>query len=771
MRSDGREAVLLIGKMATNFATRYKKDLSTDTLKTKLVRRKSLLQKESRHKEFNKGRQFGPIDVNIQASREKELSRLEETGEEHSPKRRAKLNQISNAPAKTRGQERMEMLQRYKAEKELRKLKEQREKPIFKCGRFKPEVPAFLPKASQIPVLSKPKETVVKTASMEAPSIRVTRSKAKSQLQEPVRPQLSMKAPSSAGKGFISQIPQQKQKQIYVDKLPRKENKEVPPVVSTTSNGRMTRAAAAVAKTKIPQVSRPATVTGNLAQKKETNKGTQQRGVKKEEATALHGMKENTFMEPVKKEVKPQPVEATAKDEASLEEENLPALDIPVPAPPRKTRSFAPQNFVFKPLEGLTTYKVKPMSPSRANVFLSPNLSWSPTNSTREVPEESGKETGPKDCDPKYKFFASPEVTEGIITQEDQVTLELPTVETESVPEEVMEAAPCERETSLLPTDSCTVQVTEPAGEAQHDVPYFRNILRSETERLSSQCLEWDGTTEMDIPDDAKDLVRTTIGQTRLLIAERFKQFEGLVDNCEFQRGEKETTCTDLDGFWDMVNFQIEDVNKKFENLRKLQGNGWQTADDAQDKRPCKKNGTRQRATRAGNGAAERAAARKRLAAIKAIMKSKIKQEELALSPETPMEGEKVVFDGGFFQIESPAKPFSGLFSFLTSQDVHLAVWDEGLPLGDQNGLVSDSLEGLENPSVQEDVPVAAEEVEQTDADVNKQDIFCSPKRESQCENKTLQAEEQHTPECPLLPDLSCELSCGNGTPDRQVCL
>lgn len=55
----------------------------------------------------------------------------------------------------------------------------------------------------------------------------------------------------------------------------------------------------------------------------------------------------------------------------------------------------------------------------------------------------------------------------------------------------------------------------------------------------------------------AKDLIRTTIGQTRLLIAERFKQFEGLVDNCEFKRGEKETTCTDLDGFWDMVNFQV----------------------------------------------------------------------------------------------------------------------------------------------------------------------------------------------------------------------
>lgn len=64
-------------------------------------------------------------------------------------------------------------------------------------------------------------------------------------------------------------------------------------------------------------------------------------------------------------------------------------------------------------------------------------------------------------------------------------------------------------------------------------------------------------TSFVSLLPSAEDLIRTTVGQTRLLIAERFKQFEGLVDNCEFKRGEKETTCTDLDGFWDMINFQV----------------------------------------------------------------------------------------------------------------------------------------------------------------------------------------------------------------------
>uniref|UniRef100_A0A8D2IMU9 Uncharacterized protein n=1 Tax=Varanus komodoensis TaxID=61221 RepID=A0A8D2IMU9_VARKO len=77
-------------EMATNFATRYKKDLSTQTLRTKLASRKSISQKESRHNEFNKGRQLGLLDVNTQASRGKEFSLPEDSGEGYLPKNKAK---------------------------------------------------------------------------------------------------------------------------------------------------------------------------------------------------------------------------------------------------------------------------------------------------------------------------------------------------------------------------------------------------------------------------------------------------------------------------------------------------------------------------------------------------------------------------------------------------------------------------------------------------------------------------------------------------------
>lgn len=57
--------------------------------------------------------------------------------------------------------------------------------------------------------------------------------------------------------------------------------------------------------------------------------------------------------------------------------------------------------------------------------------------------------------------------------------------------------------------------------------------------------------------------MRTAVGQARLLMKERFKQFGGLVDDCEFARGEKITTCTDLQGFWDMVYFQASSEKRK----------------------------------------------------------------------------------------------------------------------------------------------------------------------------------------------------------------
>lgn len=63
--------------------------------------------------------------------------------------------------ATRRMNQRKEMLQRYKEEKELRKLQEQREKAkkgVFKVGLYRPPAPGFLALAAEEPAVAKPKE-------------------------------------------------------------------------------------------------------------------------------------------------------------------------------------------------------------------------------------------------------------------------------------------------------------------------------------------------------------------------------------------------------------------------------------------------------------------------------------------------------------------------------------------------------------------------------------------------------------------------------------
>ncbi|MEQ2179125.1 hypothetical protein GOODEAATRI_021419 [Goodea atripinnis] len=167
--------------------------------------------------------------------------------------------------------------------------------------------------------------------------------------------------------------------------------------------------------------------------------------------------------------------------------------------------------------------------------------------------------------------------------------------------------------------------------------------------------------------------MRTAVGQAGLLMKERFNQFSGLVDDCELGRGEKITTCTDLQGFWDMVYFQVEDVNKKFDALKEAEGRGWveEHQPPPQKRKVVKVNTLESPAKPTGN----KAAAKSRLAAVKAAMKARQQEAEAekaakdATNPDDagsqelqPQEdGPTVVFDGGFFQVESPAKPSSYL--------------------------------------------------------------------------------------------------------------
>ena len=108
------------------------------------------------------------------------------------------------------------------------------------------------------------------------------------------------------------------------------------------------------------------------------------------------------------------------------------------------------------------------------------------------------------------------------------------------------------------------------------------------------------------------------IGQGKLIMSERFSQFSGLVDNCEYKLGEKETKTSDLRGFWDMIYNQVVDVDKKFARLSVLYQKDWieEVTVRVEKKLPRKKLASSSRKTRtvtkSSSGLADMIAARRR---------------------------------------------------------------------------------------------------------------------------------------------------------------
>ena len=146
-------------------------------------------------------------------------------------------------------------------------------------------------------------------------------------------------------------------------------------------------------------------------------------------------------------------------------------------------------------------------------------------------------------------------------------------------------------------------------------------------------------------------------------MSERFHQFSGLVDNCEFDRGEKKTTTMDLRGFWEMIYYQVEDVNQKFEALEKQRQSNWiqeEELDNLKSSTPTHA-ATTSRKRSSKSQVTTKATASSGLKALIAAKRKKVPKDDVPeivvqesdKASEDPCSPEKT-FDGGFFKIKSP---------------------------------------------------------------------------------------------------------------------
>uniref|UniRef100_T1JFH2 Uncharacterized protein n=1 Tax=Strigamia maritima TaxID=126957 RepID=T1JFH2_STRMM len=108
-------------------------------------------------------------------------------------------------------------------------------------------------------------------------------------------------------------------------------------------------------------------------------------------------------------------------------------------------------------------------------------------------------------------------------------------------------------------------------------IKVFKNDMKSEETKLLSLAKQWRCKNEEngDLPEEICGNILAAVGKANLLVNQRFAQFSKLIEDCEFQNGDMKTTTDDLQGFWDMITWQIDDVLKKFVELDELERNNW----------------------------------------------------------------------------------------------------------------------------------------------------------------------------------------------------
>ncbi|XP_044265366.1 uncharacterized protein LOC123011795 [Tribolium madens] len=119
--------------------------------------------------------------------------------------------------------------------------------------------------------------------------------------------------------------------------------------------------------------------------------------------------------------------------------------------------------------------------------------------------------------------------------------------------------------------------IKEETGEK--DGHYFLKILQNETNRLLQSADKVDSElSNNELSEEIVGKIHSASGKARLLVSQKMQQFKGLCTN-NITQSENEafpTTNEDLQGFWDMVMLQVDQVDALFKEIETLKANNWQ---------------------------------------------------------------------------------------------------------------------------------------------------------------------------------------------------
>ncbi|XP_070509237.1 disks large-associated protein 1-like isoform X2 [Chironomus tepperi] len=125
--------------------------------------------------------------------------------------------------------------------------------------------------------------------------------------------------------------------------------------------------------------------------------------------------------------------------------------------------------------------------------------------------------------------------------------------------------------------------VKSPSESEIRDGHYFLKLLNAEKTRIlkiadevESELKDLQSDPSTVPSEEVVGIILSAIGKSRLLATKKFKQFEGLCyENLTPNMDGPQTLSGDLQGFWDMMMLQVDNIDAAFEDLQICRASGW----------------------------------------------------------------------------------------------------------------------------------------------------------------------------------------------------
>ncbi|XP_053685072.1 uncharacterized protein LOC128734759 [Sabethes cyaneus] len=128
--------------------------------------------------------------------------------------------------------------------------------------------------------------------------------------------------------------------------------------------------------------------------------------------------------------------------------------------------------------------------------------------------------------------------------------------------------------------------------DVREKVTFYYDLVEKELKRLRELCdLYKDDLESEAINENGKGLIIAAQGQTNILINKKLSKFKELVGHYEKSWTDQKVRTDDLDGFWLMVSLDLENLDRRFDELRQLKDNNWQEIAEPQKVKKLKGGG------------------------------------------------------------------------------------------------------------------------------------------------------------------------------------